>query len=50
MTNFGRSFEANGLLVLPCQFCGNPVWEEDKHSCPGLVEALIQEMEDRDGD
>lgn len=46
---FGRAFElAGGRIILPCEFCGNPVWEPTVHSCDGLVDALIEEMEHRE--
>lgn len=45
----GRAFRlADGTIILPCEFCGNPVWWEHlpTHTCPGLLEAIEQEMED----
>jgi hypothetical protein len=33
--------------VLPCEFCGNPVFEPEAHTCPGLVEAMLEELERR---
>lgn len=47
---YGRAFElATGEIVLPCEFCGNPVWPTviDSHMCNGLQEALVEEMEKR---
>lgn len=44
---WGRTFELqDGTIVLPCNYCGNPVFEPDRHSCPGLLEVELQKMED----
>jgi len=43
---FGRSFElADGTIVLPCEFCGNPAFIPERHTCPGLYEEMLAEME-----
>jgi hypothetical protein len=33
--------------ILPCEFCGNPVFEPEKHTCDGLMDALTAEAERR---
>lgn len=46
---FGRSFKlADGTLVLPCEFCSNPVFEPDTHTCEGLLHAIEQTMKEQD--
>ena len=48
---FGRAFElTDGTVVLPCEFCGSPVFEPDAHTCPGLMDALTAEAERRELD
>jgi hypothetical protein len=52
-TLFGRAFELpDGRIVLPCEFCGSPAWEPEKHMCPGLNAAMLEELDQRirDGD
>lgn len=50
---FGRSFLLkDGTLVLPCEFCGSPVWPElvDTHLCQPMLVALLEEMDQLDRD
>lgn len=45
---FGRAFElADGTIVLPCEFCGCPVFDIPSHMCPGLNAALVDELDRR---
>lgn len=49
----GRAFElATGEIVLPCEFCGNPVFKEQfhTHTCPGLGTMIVEVMEQRERD
>lgn len=46
-TFVGRAFElADGTIILPCEFCGNPVWDPSNHTCEGLMEAWKAELLD----
>lgn len=47
---YGRAFElADGTIIVPCEYCGNPVWPEliSSHSCPRLLQALLDELAER---
>lgn len=45
---FGRVFElTDGRIILPCEFCGNPAFEPDRHTCAGLDAAMADEMAQR---
>ena len=44
---FGRAFElADGTIILPCDYCGNPVFVPPEHTCEGLMAAELERMED----
>lgn len=48
---YGRAFElTTGDIILPCPFCGSPVWEPELHCCGGrwaeLQEQFDQEQRD----
>jgi hypothetical protein len=48
MMYWGRAFELkDGTIVLPCEFCGCPVFEVESHMCPGLYERMVYEAERR---
>jgi hypothetical protein len=41
VTWFGRTFEVQGQVILPCDLCGTPQFPYATHECIGLEQKLL---------
>jgi hypothetical protein len=46
---FGRAFEVEGTVVLPCWRCGTPLWPfAPRHECVGEFDRELAELLEED--